>query len=50
MLKVLEAAEPVLGLSGHFHYVHQLEDPDARVAILEFATRWTGGRSRASTS
>jgi hypothetical protein len=42
MLKVLEAAESVLGLSGHFHYVHQLEDPDARVAILEFATEVDG--------
>ena len=38
VLKVLEAAERVLGLGGHFHYVHQLEDSDARVAILEFAT------------
>src|SRR3984885_4634313 len=38
MLKVLEAAERVLGLGGHFRYVQQLEDSDARVAILEFAT------------
>jgi hypothetical protein len=38
VLKVLEAAERVLGLGGHFRYVHQLEDSDARVAILEFAT------------
>jgi hypothetical protein len=35
---VLRAAERVLGLGGHFHYVHQLEDPGDRVAILEFAT------------
>ena len=28
----------MLGLGGEFHYVHQLEDPDDRVAILEFAT------------
>jgi hypothetical protein len=36
--KVLQAAERVLGLGGDFRYVHQLEDPDDRVAILEFAT------------
>ena len=42
MLKVLGAAERVLGLSGRFHYVHQLEDVDARVAILEFATEVDG--------
>lgn len=35
--KVLRAAERVLG-GGEFRYVHQLEDPDDRVAILEFAT------------
>jgi hypothetical protein len=32
----------VLGLGGHFRYVHQLEDIDARVAILEFATEVDG--------
>lgn len=42
VLKVLEAAERVLGLGGHFQYLHQLEDPDARVAILEFATEVDG--------
>jgi ketosteroid isomerase-like protein len=42
VLKVLEAAERVLGLGGHFRYVHQLEDGDARVAILEFATEVDG--------
>ena len=42
VLKVLEAAERVLGLGGQFHYVHQLEDSDARVAILEFATEVDG--------
>jgi SnoaL-like domain len=36
--KVLLAAERVLGLGGEFRYVHQLEDADDRVAILEFAT------------
>jgi ketosteroid isomerase-like protein len=36
--KVLQAAERVLGVGGGFRYVHQLEDPVARVAILEFAT------------
>lgn len=38
VMKVLQAAEEVLGLGGEFHYVHQLEDPEDRVAILEFAT------------
>jgi hypothetical protein len=38
VLKVLEAAERVLALDGEFRYVHQLEDPDERVAFLEFAT------------
>jgi hypothetical protein len=42
LLKVLEAAERVLALGGHFRYVHQLEDSDARVAILEFATEVDG--------
>ena len=27
------------GSAGHFRYVHQLEDSDARVAILEFAMK-----------
>ena len=38
VLKVLEAAERVVGAASHFHCVPQLEDRDARVAILEFAT------------
>ena len=38
VLKFLRAAELVLGLGGQFHYVHQVEDPDDRVAFLEFAT------------
>jgi len=38
VVKVLRAAERVLGLAGEFRYVHQLEDPADRVAILEFAT------------
>jgi hypothetical protein len=42
VLKVLQAAEQVLGLGGHFHYVHQLEDSDARVAMLEFVTEVDG--------
>ena len=42
MLKVLEAAERVLGLSGQFRYFLQLEDAAARVAILEFATEVDG--------
>ncbi len=36
--KVLRAAERVLGVGGAFRYVHQLEDPADRVAMLEFAT------------
>jgi hypothetical protein len=42
VLKVLQAAEQVLGLGGNFRYRHQLEDPDDRVAILEFATEVDG--------
>ncbi len=38
VVKVLQAAERVLGLGSTFHYLHQLEDPHDRVAILEFAT------------
>ncbi len=36
--KILQAAERVLGVGSEFRYVHQLEDPVDRVAILEFAT------------
>jgi SnoaL-like domain len=42
VLKVLRAAEQVLAAGGNFRYVHQLEDPDDRVAILEFATEVDG--------
>ena len=42
VLKVLRAAEQVLGMGGEFRYLHQLEDPDDRVAILEFVTRIDG--------
>jgi len=42
VLKVLRAAEQVLGIGGSFRYLHQLEDPDDRVAILEFATEVDG--------
>lgn len=42
VLNVLEAAERVLASGGSFRYVHQLEDPDARVSILEFATEVEG--------
>ena len=38
LLKALQPAERVLGLGGNFRYVHQLEDPAERVAMLEFAT------------
>jgi len=43
VLKVLQAAQRVLGAGGRFRYVNQLERDDARVAILEFATE-VGGR------
>src|SRR6185295_17374050 len=43
VLRVLRAAEQVLGIGGNFRYLHQLEDPDDRVAILEFATE-VGGK------
>jgi hypothetical protein len=42
VVKVLQAAERVLGASGEFRYVHQLEDPADRVAMLEFATTVDG--------
>ena len=38
VVKVLRAAKRVLDVGGEFRYLHQLEDPDDRVAILEFAT------------
>jgi hypothetical protein len=40
VLKVLRAAERVLGIGGAFRYVHQLEGD--RVAMLEFATEVDG--------
>ena len=42
VVKVLWAAERVLGLGGQFRYLHQLEDARDRVAILEFATAVEG--------
>jgi SnoaL-like domain len=42
VLKVLRAAERALGLGEHFRYLHQLEEPNDRVAILEFATEVDG--------
>jgi hypothetical protein len=42
VLKVLRAAEQVLGVGGPFRYVHQLEDANDRIAILEFATEVDG--------
>jgi hypothetical protein len=42
VVKVLRAAERVLGAGGEFRYVHQLEDLHDRVAILEFATSVDG--------
>jgi hypothetical protein len=42
VMKVLCAAERVLGASGEFRYVHQLEDQGDRVAMLEFATEVDG--------
>lgn len=42
VMKVLRAADQVLGSSGSFRYVLQLEDADDRVAILEFSTEIDG--------
>jgi ketosteroid isomerase-like protein len=42
VVKVLRAAERVLGLDDAFRYVHQLEDPSDGVAMLEFATTVEG--------
>jgi hypothetical protein len=42
VLTVLRAAEQVLGFGGRFRYVHQLEDSENRVAMLEFATEVDG--------
>ena len=42
VVKVLRAAQRVLGLGDKFRYMHQLEDADDRVAILEFATAVEG--------
>jgi SnoaL-like domain len=42
VIKVLRAAERVLGSEGSFRYVHQLEDRHDRVAMLEFATQVAG--------
>lgn len=42
VLKVLRAADRVLGIGERFRYVHQLENPNDRVAILEFATEVDG--------
>ena len=41
-MRVLRAAEQVLGIGDSFRYLHQLEDPADRVAILEFATEVDG--------
>lgn len=42
VMKVLRAAEQVLGIGDRFRYVHQLEDAHDRVAILEFSTEVDG--------
>ena len=42
VLRVLRAAERVLGAGEQFRYLHQLEDPHDRVAILEFVTEVDG--------
>jgi hypothetical protein len=42
VLRVLQAAERALGVGGSFRYVHQLEDPNDRVAVLEFVTEVDG--------
>jgi hypothetical protein len=50
VVKVLRATEQVLGIGGRLRYMHQLEDSDDRVAILEFATRSTAQAGRGTTS
>jgi ketosteroid isomerase-like protein len=42
VLRVLRAADQVLVSDGRFRYLHQLEDQDERVAMLEFATEVDG--------
>ena len=42
VFKLLRAAAQVLEVGGGFRYLHQLEDPRDRVAILEFATEVDG--------
>jgi len=42
VLKLLQAVERVLGVGDRFRYVHQLEDPDERVAMLEFSSEVAG--------
>jgi hypothetical protein len=42
VLRVLRAAEQVLGVGERFRYLHQLEDTTDRVAILEFVTEVDG--------
>jgi hypothetical protein len=42
VLKVLRAAEQVLAIGAAFRSLHQLEDAEDRVAILEFATEVDG--------
>ena len=42
VLMVLRAAEQVLAIGERFRYVHQVEDANDRVAILEFATEVDG--------
>ena len=42
VLKILRAADQVLGMGGNFRYVHQLEDANDRVAMLEFSTEVDG--------
>ncbi len=44
VMKVLRAAERVLGLGDAFRYVHQVENPEDRVAFLEFETAVDGKR------
>jgi hypothetical protein len=44
VLAVLSAAERVLAGGSQFRYVHQLEDPQECVAMLEFETEVDGKR------
>ena len=50
VVRVLRAAEQVLGIGGSFRYLHQLEDPETVSRSWSSQPRSTGSRWRESTS